>query len=284
MPPPLLQPIGDEDLPEYCRFLHENLNPGISPDQWESAFQQRWGVEKPNNGFLLRDAEGRIVGGVGAIYAERTIRGEPERFCNITSWCVLEPYRSHSMRPALALVSQPGFHFTDLTPTDVVAGMLRFLRFKRIDGWATVMPSLPGWLPGVRVLTDADAIEDALSPQDAKVFRDHRHFPWLNHVAIGRPGRFCHVVYKPGLLKRLPCAVILFASDGDLFLRYRGPLHRHLLLSRGMVGARVETRLLPRLPRLSAQVHGYHNKLYRSQTLSESDICNLYSELAALDL
>ena len=56
------------------------------------------------------------------------IRDPPERFCNITSWCVLQPYRSHSLRLAMALVSQPGYHFTDLSPTQLVAGTLRFLK------------------------------------------------------------------------------------------------------------------------------------------------------------
>ena len=77
-----------------------------------------------NHGFAIRNTAGRMVGGIGAIYAERIIRGRPERFCNITSWCVLDEYRSHSMRLAMALVSQPGYHFTDLSPTTIVAGSL----------------------------------------------------------------------------------------------------------------------------------------------------------------
>ena len=96
---PSLEPIRDEDLGEFCAFLNEHLNPTILATNWADAFRQRWGVTKPNNGFLMRDKNGRIVGGIGAIYAERTIRGRPERFCNITSWCVLEPYRSHRPPP-----------------------------------------------------------------------------------------------------------------------------------------------------------------------------------------
>jgi hypothetical protein len=284
MPKPSLEPIRDEDLEAFCTFLNAHLNPTIPAATWADAFRQPWGIAKPNNGFLLRDKDGRIVGGIGAIYAERVIRGRPERFCNITSWCVLGPYRSHSLRMALALVSQPGFHFTDLSPTPVVAGSLRFLRFKDLDGWAMVMFNLPAWSPGVRVLSDHDAIERALTPDDARAFRDHRHFPWLLHAAAGRPGAFCHVAYKRGVLKRLPCAVVLYASAPELFLRYRGTLGCHFLTRHGMVSTRIETRLLPRRPALSAKVVGYHNGMYRSDTLSESDISNLYSELAALDL
>lgn len=287
-PPPIdrpsIAPIRDEDLGEFCTFLNQHLNPAITPATWSEAFRQPWAAAKPNNGFLMRDAAGRVAGGIGAIYADRIIRGRTERFCNITSWCVLESYRSHSLRLAMALVSQPGYHFTDLSPTSVVAGSLRFLKFKDMDGRATVMPNLPTWSPGVRVLSDGDAIERALSPDDARVFRDHRHLPWLLHAAVGSPGAFCHIAYKRGILKRLPCAVVLHVSSPSLFLRWRGVLARHLLTRHGMASTRIETRLLPRRPAPSAQVTGYHNSMYRSETLAESDFSNLYSELASLDL
>ena len=188
---PALEPIRDEDLPAFCRFLTANLSAERTPEQWAEAFRQDWGVAKPNNGFLIRD-QGRIVGGIGAIYAERRIRGRPERFCNITSWCVLEAFRAQSMRLAMAVVSQPGFHFTDLTPTEVVSKTLQFLKFKPMNERQVVWPNVP-WpfaaLGGVRVVTDPDAIEQALAPDDAKVFRDHRQLPWLATRRARPPGR-----------------------------------------------------------------------------------------------
>jgi hypothetical protein len=281
---PAVEPIRSETLQEFCTFLHTHLNSGIPADKWASAFRQDWGVTESNHGFGMRDGDGRLVGGIGAIYAERIIRGRPERFCNITSWCVLEEYRSHSMRLAMALVSQPGYHFTDLSPTKVVAGTLKFLKFKLMDRRATAMPALPSWTPGVRTVNDPDAIETALNPADAKVFRDHRHFPWLRHVAIGRPGAYCHIAIKTARMKRLPCADILYVSDPELFLRYRPTVSRYLLLHCHILSMRIESRLLPRLPKLSAQVDDYFLKVFRSETLLESDISNFYSEAACLPL
>lgn len=284
LPAPLLEPIGDENLQEYCEFLHEYLNRDITVDRWVFAFRQDWGVNNPNHGFMIRDNVGRVVGGIGAIYAKRTIRGRPESFCNITSWCVLEPYRSHSLRLAVALVSQPGFHFTDLTPTPVVAGSLHFLKFKSMDGRVTVMPNLPWWTPGVDVVTDPAAIERVLSPEHARVYRDHRQFPWLWHVAVGRRQTYCHVAYKKEALKHLPCAAVVYMSDPALFLRYHSTFGRHVLLRHAMASTRVESRLLPRAPLISGQVPGYYAKVFRSDTLHESDISNFYSEVVALNL
>ena len=282
---PTLEPIRDDDLPAFCQFLTEHLSSERTPEKWAEAFQQDWGVAKPNCGFLIRE-EGRIVGGIGAIYAERLIRGRPERFCNITSWCVLEACRAQSMRLAMAVVAQPGFHFTDLTPTEVVSKTLQFLKFKPMNERQVVWPNVP-WpfsrLGGTRVIADPDRIEEVLAAADAKVFRDHRHLPWLRHAAVGRPGAFCHVVWKPNRLKGIAGAIVLAMSDAGLFLRYRRALGAHLLWH-GCLYTRVESRLLPRLPLLSRELAGFRSKVFRSDTLTEADISNLYSEIVGLDL
>ena len=286
MSQPTIEPITDSDLPDFCRFLTLNLSSERTVDEWASAFRQNWGIEKPNNGFMLRAGD-QIVGGIGAIYAERLVHGKPERFCNITSWCVLDEYRAQSMRLAMAVVSQPGFHFTDLTPTEVVSRTLQFLKFRPMNERHAVWPNLP-WpfsrLAGVRVITDPDAIEQALSAEDARGYLDHRHLPWLNHLAVGRPGNFCYVVYKKNRLKGLPGAFVLGFSNPEKFMKYRHALGNHFLFRNGLVYTRVESRLLTRIPRPGIELAGFRNKVFRSDTLAEADISNLYTEIVALDL
>ena len=76
---PALEPIRDEDVLDFCRFLTEHLSGERTAEQWAQAFRQRWCPDKPNNGFVIRQ-DGRIVGGIGAIYAQRRIRGNVERW------------------------------------------------------------------------------------------------------------------------------------------------------------------------------------------------------------
>ena len=286
MSKPSVEPIKDEELLDFCRFLNKNLSQERSAEDWAEAFRQDWGVEKPNNGFLIR-VDGQIVGGIGAIYAQRLINGKPEKFCNITSWCVLDQYRSQSMRLAIAVTSQPGFHFTDLTPTEVVSKTLQFLKFKPMNERQAVFPNFP-WpfslLAGVHVITDPDEIEQVLSSEERKAYMDHGHLSWLNHLAVGRPGAFCHVVYKRTQLKGVPGAFVLATSDPRRFLRHRFALGSHLLLRHGLFFTRIESRLLPKVPRPGIELSGYRNKVFRSDTLSEADISNLYTEIVALDL
>lgn len=284
---PKLEPVRDEDLPEFCAFLHEHLSPSHPAEVWADAFRQAWGVDKPNNGFMIRDENGGIAGGIGAIYAAYPVRGKLEKFCNITSWVVLDAYRTQSMRLAMAVVSQPGFHFTDLSPTAVVEQFLKFLKFKPMDERRIALFNLPAphqRLAGLRVLSDDGAIEAALDDAAAKVYRDHRHFPWLRFVAVGKGFDWSLVVYKRAMLKGLPSAEIIgFTNPGNV-LRCLPLLGCHFLLG-GMATTRVEVRLLPGLPAWPHKVlAGYRNKVFRSDTLGEADIQNLYTESAALDL
>lgn len=284
---PKLEPVRDEDLPEFCAFLHEHLSPSHPAEVWADAFRQAWGVDKPNNGFMIRDENGGIAGGIGAIYAAYPVRGKLEKFCNITSWVVLDSYRTQSMRLAMAVVSQPGFHFTDLSPTAVVEQSLKFLKFKPMDERRIALFNLPAphqRLAGLRVLSDDGAIEAALDDAAAKVYRDHRHFPWLRFVAVGKGRDWSLVVYKRAMLKGLPSAEIIgFTNPGNV-LRCLPLLGCHFLLG-GMATTRVELRLLPGLPAWPHKVlAGYRNKVFRSDTLGEVDIQNLYTESAALDL
>lgn len=194
---PKLEPIRDEDLPAFCSFLHAHLNPSHPADVWADAFRQDWGVDRPNSGFLIRDEGGEIVGGIGAIYAAYPVRGQLEKFCNITSWMVLDAYRTQSMRLAMAVISQPGFHFTDLSPTAVVEQSLKFLKFKPMNAARTLLFNLPApqqRLVGASVVTNPAKIEAVLDAASLKVYRDHKHFPWLRFLAVGRGSGYSLVI------------------------------------------------------------------------------------------
>lgn len=280
---PTLEPVTDANLAEFARFLHENLMRARSPAEWEAGLRTQWMPDPPNYGFVVRDG-GAIVGGIGAYYAQRQLRGNTERFCNITSWCVLDAHRQQSMRLAMALLAQPGFHFTNFSPTQVVGASLKFLKFKELDERVVVMLNLPSLRAlGARVLTDVADIEGALAGDALKAYRDHAAFPWLQQLVVGRPGTWCHVIYKRRSYKGLPAAQLLYVSDRALFASTFRRLAAHLLL-RGMVSTHVERRLIDEPAWPSALRTGFKPKLFLSTSLADRDIDYLYSETVALDL
>ena len=282
MTAPTIEPITRESLEEFARFLALNLNSALSCAQWESALQANWLPARPNFGFIMRD-HGNVVGGIAAIYAARRIAGRDESFCNLTSWCVLDTHRKYGMQLALALISQKGFHFTDFSPTAVVGGVLRFLKFRPIDDRQTVVANLPHFGSVSRVVTDPDLIGAHLSGDRLQAYIDHRIFPWLSHLAVGADDNWCHVVFKRRRFKGLPSAHVLHASDPEAFSSHL-PALRNYLVTRGMATMHVDTRLLRSSPRPSRIRTGFNAKLVLSSTLEPDQVDYLYSESVAMDL
>lgn len=283
MAKPVIEAITETTLPEFASFLEVNMPVKRTAKDWISGLSTNWGEARPNYGFLMRDDQGVVVGGIGAFYAKRTIRGREEHFCNITSWCVLDSHRKYSMQLAMSVVGQAGYHFTDFSPTRVVAGALQFLKFKAMDEGVAVIPNLP--LPAFsgQVISDPETIEKTLSGAMAKVWRDHSSFPWLKHLLVGEPTAWCHVIYKPGRFKGMACANIIYVSDGRLFAQHLNRLGWHFFW-RGAMTTHVERRMLECLPKLARVRTGFNPKQFLSQTLEPSDIDYLYSETVALDL
>lgn len=282
MAKPTIEPITEQTLPEFAAFLVENMSYKRSLEDWVAGLRTSWGCVPPNYGFVMRDG-GRIVGGIGAIYAKRLIRGREENFCNITSWCVLDSHRKYSMQLAMHVVGQPDFHFTDFSPTKVVAGALQFLKFKSLDEGVVVLPNLP-LAPGPgKVVAAPEEIARKLSGHLAEAWRDHASFAWLNHVLVGDGETWCYMVYKRKVFKGLPCASVIYVSDKELLDKYLNCLTRHLFW-RGVFSTHIERRMLGRLPLISKLRTGFNPKQYLSSTLHDSDIDYLYSETVALDL
>ena len=70
----------------------------------------------------LPAGRGGRAGGVHlAFYSRRLINGTVEDFCNLGAWCVLETHRSQGIRMLRALLAQPGYSFTDLSPSGAVS-------------------------------------------------------------------------------------------------------------------------------------------------------------------
>lgn len=278
-----IEPVTDNTLAEFASFLHKNLNQSRSSAQWESQLRVHWQDNIPNYGFVLRD-KGQIVGGIGAFYKDRIIHERIEKICNITSWCVLDNYRQHSMRLAMTVINQEGYSFTDFSPTKVVGSTLQFLKFVPLNEEQVVILNLP-WLPLSRhkVLQNTDDIKKSLSGNALTIYEDHAPFPWLKHVLIGKPNQWCHVIIKKRTFKGFPTASIIYLSDKELFDQYHYQLSTYLFLN-GYLSTQIERRFIKQPPLLSGIRTGFNKKLFLSQTLKNEDIDYLYSETIALNI
>lgn len=279
---PGVAPLDSGHLPEFARLLEQHLDSTRSATQWIRDLSRNWCADRPNYGYGLFD-HGKLVGGIGALYADRLIDKLPMRTCNITSWCVLEPYRQQSMRLALALTADPSLTYTDFSPTRVVAAMLGFLKFHPIDARQYVLLNRPTLSRGIKVIGPGPDLLRRLSPEARKIFDDHQPFEWLAHAGIDIDGELAHVIYKATRYKALPAARILYPGAHNR-LGQALPALSHYLLMRGFVTTHLDARWLSRPPPACALREGFHPRQFLSGQLSASQIDYLYAETTALDL
>ena len=142
----------------------------------EASDDPSLGRESAEPRFLLED-QGAVVGAHLALYATRPIDGQPQAFCNLAAWCVLPAYRHQGLRLLRALLAQPGYHFTDLSPSGNVVELNRRLRFQALDTATALVPNLP--LPrfpgggGMRLISDPHEVPDRLEDRERTLYEDH---------------------------------------------------------------------------------------------------------------
>jgi hypothetical protein len=279
-----VSPIEETDLPRVAEFLHAEFPYGAreTAETWERALHTPWPAQRPNWGFMAHDGDA-IAGVYIAQYSEQEVKGERERFCNLGVWHVLPEHRTHSIRMARALLGQEGYHFTDLSPAEVVVALNERLGFQTLDTRAFVVPCLP-WptLPGrATVTSDPSALEEVLSDRDLEIHRDHLGATGLIHVAIVAGGSCCYVVLRPDRRRGLPVLTLLYAGEPELLCRHARRFGRHLLIRHRVVAFVAEERLTGCRPRPSLVDPAPKTRMFRSDRLQAEDIGYLYSELAS---
>jgi hypothetical protein len=277
-------PITDVDVPRAAEFLHAQLNGRVPADDWAGAMGVPWSAERPNAGFMLLDGDD-VVGVQLAFYSERSLNGRPERFCNLGAWCVAPGYRVHGLRLLKAALSQEGYHFTDLSPSGNVVGINAKLGFDFLDTSTALVPNLP-WptVPGRgRISSDPEVIERTVSGADLELYRDHSDTAAARHVVLTRGDDWCYVIFRRDRRKGLALfASVLHVSNPPLFRAMARRFSRYLLIHHRVPALLAEERIVGFRPRPSVSLRSPRRKMFRSPTLTASQIDYLYSELVCV--
>jgi len=282
----VVRAIGHDDIGVVAEFLHANQSSRVGVEQWKRAMTPPWDESQPNHGFLLED-QGAVVGAYLALYATRSIDGQPEAFCNLAAWCVLPAYRHQGLRLLRALLAQPGYHFTDLSPSGNVVELNRRLRFEALDTATALVPNLP--LPrfpgggGMRLISDPHEVLDRLEGHERTLYEDHVGAAAAHHLALVRDRDACYVVFRRDHRKGLPLfASLIYVGNQALFEAGQQLVYRHLLLRHRIPFTLVELRVSRSRPGLAVMLRSPRPKMYRSPTLGADQIDYLYSELACV--
>lgn len=278
-----LEPITQDEIASVAEFLQTHLNPKVSQAAWAAAMAPPWS-SGPNHGFLLRSGDA-IVGAYLAIYSERSINGDPEKFCNLAAWCVLDDYRADGLRLLRRLLGQQGYHFTDLSPSGNVVAINARLKFQPLDTTTAALPNLPWPLPSrcIRVTSRSDVLARTLTGREGQVYSDHRTAAAARHVLVRRGTEHCHVILRRDRRKRLPgFGSVLYVSNPALLREAWRQVSRHLLVRHGMLVTLAELRVVGSRPPGSTLLRKARPKMFRSDRLAADQIDYLYSELTCV--
>ena len=274
-------PIHSEDSIAVSEFLHEYLDTRVSSAAWRQLILPPWKQTGPNHGFQLVTDDGTIVGVYAAVYSHRDIDGATIDICNLAAFCVLEPYRAHSLRLIRALLKQPGFVFTDLSPSGNVVAMNERLGFHRVDTATRLVVNLPHPSPrGLRLTSASDDLERVLVDRDADVYRDHRGAAAVEHLLVEGLGEYGYLMFRRDRRKGLRLfATPLFVGGSAACIESAWGAIRSHLLGKGLVFTLAEHRVLGFSSGLGTALAHPRPKMFRGDGICADEVDYLYSEL-----
>jgi hypothetical protein len=279
-----VRPIGAGDVDRVAVFLGRTMRSGLAPEVWSRALRVGWPGQQPNHGFLLeRGAE--VVGANLAFYSERELSDGVHQLCNLAALAVLPEHRGSAVRLLRAVLAQPGYVFTDLSPSGQVVGIDRRLGFRPIDTTTALSVNVRRRVAteDVRLLAGYDAVSRHLAdPRERLILEDHREALAARHLLVVRGDRQCYLVYRRDRRKRLSCfATLLHVSDADLYLQARSVVDR-LLLREGALVTLVELRVLGGRVPAGARLFEGRPKLVKGTDIPLDEVDDLYSELTCV--
>jgi hypothetical protein len=279
----VLRPIKDDDIHLVADFLHQYLNQRISTRAWATGIDAHWVEDAPNHGYMLINND-QVVGANIAFYSERQIRGVVERVCNMGALCVIERYRSHAVRLVRAILKQPNYTFTDLSPSGNVVELNRRLGFQFLNTTTVLAVNTPRPPKrSVTIVTDPTLIEPHLRYRDLQIFRDHSATA-SRRMLIIESSRQCLLIARRDRRKGLPLFMtVLYVSEPELFRRAYRHVFNHFLIHDGAPITILEGRIVGDLrPVGSIALSQSRPKMFKSRSLTAVDIDYLYSELTQI--
>jgi acetoacetyl-CoA synthetase len=280
-----------DDFSRVYPLLLDFHNKHVSEEHWKQLFIDHTGLQHDRYGWVIVDGD-RVVGFLGTILSERTVRGEKVRLCNTSSWIVKSEYRAHSLALHAKVLAYEGIAITNLSPTPQVLKMVEKLGFTLMDKSERII--VPVITPRTftdrcEVLTGALELERALEGEPLRFFRDHQ-LPYNHHALVRAREGDCYIMMNrspktiAGKL-RLPFARVHHIGAPDVFMRHTERIVARIAASLKVVAMVVDERMLRgRAPWHSfARPGGRRTAAFRSDKLTAEDIDGLYTEAVLLN-
>lgn len=228
-----------------CRPIEENILAGVVdclvrhfPDRsrayWATGVARLGRLptiaDRSRYGYaLVKGAE--VVGVLLTIHSERRDNGG--LLCNLSSWCVDEPYRGSALALHFAATRNKDTTYLNLSPAASTQAAITALGFKPFSrGQAIVAPALCRPRLGLRVHTfeENSPLAASLPDRERRMICDHASYGCVAALCA-EGGRIRPFVFQPYRLwrQRLPGYHLIYARSLSDFVRCAGALGRRFL-------------------------------------------------------
>lgn len=263
--------------------LVEAFGQGIAKSDWRRLVDYDFARARDERGWALFDGD-EVVGFLGAIYS---LRGD-DRFCNLTAWAVKKRHRAASLELLLPMLELRDHTLLNLSPDPFTLSVFRRMGFRDLDDRIVLVPPvLPQRAPdGFAEVTDPARIAELLTPEDRRIFEDHRNYA-CTHLLFAGADRYSYVVGAKTRFRSFPTTYIYYRSDPELFRALAGPMQRAFRRLHGTFFSVVDARLTADAPLRGCPTWRLAQpRLYRPAATSRrpaSAIDALYTELVMLE-
>lgn len=170
----IIRPAQEQDTEAAVALLHGKMNSKLSPERWRGIFDYNWNMPKPNYGYVA-DADGRIVGYLGAVHSERVLPEGRLSLTNMCAWYVEKEYRgSAGLLMMVKATADPTRHYTSMTSTSNPRTMaaLRACGFASLDDYRWDWQRRAVGSPAISVMTDPKELMPHLQAHEKRYVQD----------------------------------------------------------------------------------------------------------------
>jgi hypothetical protein len=224
--------IGEADISAVAALLTRGF-PNRPHKFWVHALRELERREPPPGlpkyGYCLETA-GTLVGALLVIASMVRDGDRVATRCNLSSWYVEPAYRFYAPLLSSHATGRKDVTYLNVSPAPHTRPIIEAQGFSRYcDGVFVALPFLQRWFgTGVKLLDANRTPTAAFEPFEQDIL--------LGHAAHGCISLWCETadraypfVFRPRLVKGLmPCAQLIYCREVGDFVRFSGPIGRHL--------------------------------------------------------
>lgn len=212
---------GPEEREEIAQFMNVVFHKAKwDIDGWRRLLAGRWCGPEGRFAISVRD-EGKLVGVLGLVYADRMTSGGLRTTADMTSWYILKDYRGQGIgQQMLALAtSDPTVTVTNFSSAKAAVSVLVNAGLTVLDKERLI------WHPraseaGFVVHEDPLSRIDLLNDKDRKIIADHQGLA-LRHLVVETPGGpVAMVIYPQNKHGPWVTHEIMYLGNQPLFAQY----------------------------------------------------------------